>query len=76
VALLRISKERKINYMKFYLLVFGYFLSNIYKYSLKDLVAFKYWATVYLISILGAFAKRHEKRTKIYVKYKREPRIS
>jgi len=76
IALLRISEKRKINFFKFYFLVFGYFLTNIYRYEFKDIIAFLYWCVIYSVSIIGAFAKRHEKRTKIYVKYKREPKIS
>lgn len=75
VALLRIAKKRKINYSKFYLHVFSYFLSKMYKYPLKDIAAFFYWCFIYSFSIFGAFAKKSDKRTKIYVKYKREPKL-
>jgi len=75
IALMRIAKKRKIRYPKFYLHIIAYFLRNLSRYSLKDVAAFLYWGLVYSFSIVGAFAKRSEKRTKIYVKYKREPRI-
>ncbi|MBN2203321.1 MAG: glycosyltransferase [Candidatus Aenigmarchaeota archaeon] len=75
IALMRIAKRRKIKYGKFYSKVFLYFLSNIYKYSLKDIAAFFYWGMVYTVSIAAAHRKKSEKRTKIYVKYKREPKF-
>jgi cellulose synthase/poly-beta-1,6-N-acetylglucosamine synthase-like glycosyltransferase len=75
VALMRIAKRRKIKYGKFYSRIFAYFLRNFYKYSFKDVAAFLCWGLVYLFSIAAAYTKKSEKRTKIYVKYKREPKI-
>lgn len=76
VALLRVSKQRRINFIKFYFLIFGYFLSNIYKYSVKDIIAFFYWCSIYFISIIGAYGRRYEESKKLWIKYRREPRLS
>lgn len=75
VALMRVSKKRKINFVKFYFLVFGHFMSNIYKYSLKDIIAFFYWCLIYAISLAGAYVRRDEECKKIWIKYKRNPRL-
>ncbi len=76
VALMRLAKKRKINFFKFYFSIFGYFLSNVFKYSIKDIIASFYWGSIYFVSIISAYSSKHKKRTKIYVKYKREPKIS
>jgi len=75
VALLRVSKQRRINFIKYYFLIFGYFLSNIYKYSIKDILAFFYWCLIYFISLIGAYGRRHEESKKLWVKFRREPKL-
>jgi cellulose synthase/poly-beta-1,6-N-acetylglucosamine synthase-like glycosyltransferase len=76
IALMRLAKKRKINFFKFYFSIFGYFLSNIFNYPIKDVIAYFYWGLIYSVSIISAYSSKHKKRTKIYVKYKREPKIS
>jgi len=75
VALLNVSKLRGVKYAKYYLLILGHFLSNIYKYSLKDLIAFSYWCLIYSVSFIEAYKKRNRDIISLWIKYKREPRL-
>jgi glycosyltransferase involved in cell wall biosynthesis len=76
VALLRVSRERKINFVKYYFLIFSYFLTNIYKYSFKDVVAFFYWCLVYSASLIGAYGRINQDSRKLWIKFKRNPKLN
>lgn len=76
VALLNISRIRGVKYAKYYLMIFGHFITNIYKYSPKDLVAFCYWSMVYSVSFIEAYKKKKQDVISLWIKYKRNPKLS
>jgi cellulose synthase/poly-beta-1,6-N-acetylglucosamine synthase-like glycosyltransferase len=70
----RMSESRKVDLRKFYVFLFGFFLKNIYKYSLEELIAFFYWCMIFSISYVGAKRKLNADQKDVWIKYKREVR--
>jgi glycosyltransferase involved in cell wall biosynthesis len=71
---LKIARKRKMNLFKFYLSVFWYFITHIYRYSFYEVVSTLYAIPLFLISVINGYIKQKKSATKIWKTYERSNR--
>jgi cellulose synthase/poly-beta-1,6-N-acetylglucosamine synthase-like glycosyltransferase len=63
-----LSKKYNLDLKSYYLSLFGLFIRNIRKFSLKDDFAFTYWISVFVASMFISFFRKNRKPTEVWKK--------